>query len=255
MTGAPLVTIVTPAFNCAAYIKDTYASILAQTEPSWEWLVVDDASQDDTSQILGQIAAADQRVVVETLTKNVGAGLARNRAIKNARGRFIAFLDSDDYWRPEKIANQTQMMLRIGAGLSYGAYDIIDKDGQPCGHVGVPSSVTYHDLLKRNVIGCLTAMYDTKIYGKVEMPAARKRQDYGLWLLLLRAGTTAHAVPGTLATYRRLPNSLSANKAKAAMGTWRVYRNMENLSLIQSCYYFSRYAMWTVWKRISQHRG
>jgi len=251
-TDTPLVTIITPAFNSAVYLEKTYASILAQTETSWEWYVVDDASQDASDLILDQIAANDPRVIVETLTTNLGAGHARNRAIQGARGRFIAFLDADDYWHPEKLANQTQMMLRLGIGLSYGAYDIIDESGATLGHVSVPPSITYHELLKRNVIGCLTAMYDTQICGKVAMPIARKRQDYGLWLRLLRRGGMAYAVPGTLATYRRLPNSLSANMVKAAIGTWRVYRGMENLGIVKSCYYFTYYALGTVWRRVVQ---
>ena len=250
--NTPLVTIVTPAFDCAAYIQDTYASILAQTEQAWEWFVVDDASQDATAQILAQIEANDSRVTITTLAENAGAGMARNMAIRSASGRFIAFLDADDLWHPEKLERQTTMMLNTGTGLSYAAYDIIDRDGQPKGHASVPLSTTYHALLKHNVIGCLTAMYDTQIYGRVEMPDARKRQDYGLWLRLLRAGGTAHAVPGTLATYRRLPNSLSSNKIGAAVGAWSVYRRMENMGLFKSSYYFLHYAIGTSLRRINQ---
>lgn len=245
-------TIITPAFNCARFIGHTYESIKAQSLPQWEWRVVDDASTDATPQILARIAAGDPRVIVDRLPQNAGAAAARNQAIMAATGRFVAFLDADDMWHPDKLDRQCSMMQHSGAGLTYGAYDIINEDGSLRGHVKVPPSTDYKALLKHNVIGCLTAMYDTAHFGKVTMPPMRKRQDYGLWLKLLRQGGTAQAVPGTLATYRRLSGSLSSNKISAAAATWAVYRQMEQLNLPCSAYYFAHYATGTVSRRIRQ---
>jgi teichuronic acid biosynthesis glycosyltransferase TuaG len=256
MTGVPpLVTIVTPAFNCAHFIRATYDSIVAQTRDVWEWRVVDDASADDTFDILAQIARQDPRVIVSQLPHNSGAAVARNTAIAAARGRFIAFLDGDDIWHPQKLATQCDMMLQTGASLTYGAYDIISEDGSVRAHVAVPQQTDYRALLKHNVIGCLTAMYDTQTHGKVLMPLKRKRQDYGMWLALMRNGGSAQAVPGTLASYRRLPGSLSSNKLSAALGTWAVYRDLENLGLLPSLYYFIHYAFGALARNICRKQS
>ena len=244
--ASPLVTVVTPAFNSAATLAETWDSIRAQTLIDWEWRVVDDGSTDATPDLLTRIAAGDARIHVARLATNSGAAAARNHAIAEAQGRFIAFLDADDLWMPDKLARQTAMMTATGTGLSYGAYDLIGPDGAPRGHVTVPARTNYDALLRRNAIGCLTAVYDTALYGRVLMPPIRMRQDYGLWLKLLRDGGTARAVDGTLAQYRQHPASLSANKIAAAHATWALFRQTEGLNLPRSAYYFAHYATGTL---------
>jgi len=246
----PIVTIVTPTFNAEDFIQDTYESIFAQTETNWEWFVIDDGSQDNTVKIIEKIMVNDSRVLLKVQAKNKGAAIARNIGIRESNARFISFLDADDRWRPEKLTTQLNIMLQTGAGFTYAAYDIIDLNGNLIGHKKVPRSINYNGLLKHNVIGCLTAMYDTEVYGKVEMPNICIRQDYGLWLKLLKNGSKAYSVPGTLAIYRRRPKSLSSNKALAAIGTWHVFRNVENFGFIKSIYYFSFYFTGTILQRV-----
>lgn len=248
----PLVTIVTPAFNCERFIAETYESIRGQSLTQWEWRVIDDASTDATPKILSKISAADPRVIFDRLPHNLGAASVRNRCITAAKGRFIAFLDADDMWHAEKLDLQCSIMRKKGAVLTYGAYDIVDEYSNLRGHVKVPLTTDYNSLLKHNVIGCLTAMYDTFHFGKVVMPTMRKRQDYALWLKLLRNGDTAHAVPGTIATYRRRRGSLSSNKISAAAATWLVYRQAEKLNVPRSAYYFAHYATGSVLRRARQ---
>ena len=227
----PAVSVITAAHDAEATLAAAIGSVRAQTDPDWEMLIVDDASTDGTKELAAAWAARDPRIGVIARAENGGAAAARNEGIRAARGRFIAFLDADDRWRPEKLARQRAFMDARGAALSFTAYRREDGAGRDLGLVRVPAAVDYATLLKGNVIGCLTAVYDTRHFGKVEMPPLRKRQDYGLWLKLLRAGGVAHGLDEVLADYRVAPRSLSGNKLAAARGTWRLYREAEGLPL------------------------
>lgn len=239
----PLVTVVTPTYNAQDTLHETIWSVQAQTFTDWELILVDDASSDDTVKVLQELAGADRRIKYVALTENQGAAVARNIAIEQAQGRFIAFLDSDDYWLPEKLQTQIDFMQRNDVKFSYTSYRKIDADGSRIGAVHVPPRCSYSDALKNNVIGCLTAMYDTDYFGKVYMPLIRKRQDLGLWLLLLKNHGYAQGIQKELACYRIRPNSISSNKYNAAKFTWRLYRDVEGLPLPKAAYYFSAYAI------------
>lgn len=238
-----IVTIVTPCFNSEGYILPQYKSICSQTYKDWEWFVVDDCSADSSVRILSDIAHNDSRVRVFRLEVNSGAAVARNKAIEMAGGRYVAFLDSDDLWRPDKLEKQINFMEENQVAFSYSAYEKVDENGRVLGVVGVPQKVTYTDLLKVCSIGCLTAIYDTKVLGKVYMPLIRKRQDLGLWLRILKKIPYAYATPGVLASYRVRKDSISANKRVAAQYTWKLYREVEELSFIRAAYYFTYYAV------------
>lgn len=238
----PLVSIVTPAYNSAAYILETIQSVKQQTLTSWEQIIVDDCSTDQTVDIVRETAKDDTRIKLVELAENSGAAVARNEAIKIARGRYIAFLDSDDLWLPEKLEKQIRFMEARNIALSYSSYGIIDENGMEIGKYSAEETLTYSDLLKKNRIGCLTAIYDTCACGKVEMPLIRKRQDLGLWLKILRKVPRAYGIEDKLANYRKRPDSISANKFSAARYTWSLYRDVEKLNILSAMYFFGHYA-------------
>ena len=235
----PLVSVVTPVWNAAATLAATVASVRAQTLPDWELLLVDDASTDGSLGIARALAAGDPRIRVIARETNGGAAAARNAAIRAARGRLIAFLDADDRWYPEKLARQAGFMTAHGHAFAYSGYRRVDAAGRPLGTVRPPARVSRDALLRGNVIGCLTAIYDTDALGKVEMPDLRRRQDYGLWLRLLRAVPYAYALPEPLADYRVAPASLSGGKLGAARATWALYREAEGLSRPRAGWYLA----------------
>jgi len=222
---APVVTVVTPVWNAAATLAEAVASVRAQTFGGWEQILVDDGSTDGSRALAAALAAADPRVRLLAWDRNRGAAEARNAAIRAARGRFIAFLDADDRWHPEKLARQLAQLRATGAGLVFSAYRRVDPAGRPLGVVAVPAAVTRAGLLRGNVIGCLTAVYDTARFGRAEMPPLRRRQDYGLWLELLAGGEVARGLPDVLADYRVRPGSLSSRRLGAAAATWTLYRH------------------------------
>jgi glycosyltransferase involved in cell wall biosynthesis len=238
-----MISIITPLFNSDKYIASTIESVLSQSFSDFELIIVDDKSTDDSVSVVNSFVEKDSRVKLVQLSENSGAAIARNKGIELARGRYIAFLDSDDRWLPEKLAKQLAFMQEKDIAFSYTAYEKINESGERAGYVGVPERVSYSDLLKVCSIGCLTAMYDTEKLGKVYMPLIRKRQDLGLWLRILKKVPYAYGVNEILAQYQLRSDSISANKCSAAQYTWRLYRDVEKLNFFAASYYFSNYAV------------
>lgn len=238
-----VVTIVMPAYNASMFIANSICSVLSQSLASWELIVVDDSSDDDTVAIVEEYASYDARIRLIKLVENSGAAVARNVAIRVATGRYISFLDSDDRWLPQKLEVQLAFAQKNDAAFIFSAYRRVDEAGKGLGEVEVPESVSYRELFKTNHIGCLTAMYDTQKLGKNEMPLIRKRQDLGLWLKLLKKTPVAYGQQEVLATYTVRSDSISANKCSASAYQWKVYRDVEQLNLLASCYYFTHYAI------------
>lgn len=234
--SAPAVSVVTPVWNAEETLAETVASLVAQTRGDWEMLLVDDGSTDGSRALAAQLAAEEPRIRLLGWPDNRGAAAARNAGIRAARGRFIAFLDADDLWRPQKLAAQIGYMEEARAPFTFAAVRRIDAAGRPLGVVGVPARVDHARLLRGNVIPCQTAAYDRAHYGAVEMPPLARRQDYGLWLQLLARGGEAHGLPEVLADYRVRPGSLSSNKLVAAAATWRVYREVAGLGHAQAAW-------------------
>lgn len=253
-SGTPLVSVITPVWNAAATLDATIASVRAQSLPDWEMLLVDDGSTDASPARIAAAAAADPRIRGLSTGRNGGAGVARNLAIREGRGRYIAFLDADDRWRPEKLARQIGFMERGGHAFTFTGYAREDASGRPLGLVAAPARVTRDALLRRNVIGCLTAVYDAAALGRVEMPEVRRRQDYALWLDLLSRVEAAHGLPEVLADYRVARASLSGDKRVAARDTWTLYRRTLGLSAPRAAWYFAHYAVHGVLGRIGQGR-
>lgn len=238
-----LVSIITPLYNCSDYLEQTIQSVISQTYGNWEMIMVDDCSTDNSLEIAQKYAAEDSRINVLQLEKNSGAAVARNKAIEAATGRFIAFLDSDDLWMPNKLEKQVQFMLDQNIAFSFSAYEKIDEKGVPFDIVSVPEKINYKQLLKTNVIGCLTAMYDVEKLGKVYMPVNTKREDFATWLAILKRVDYAYGMPDVLAQYRVYASQSSAKKTKMAKENWRLYRDIEQLGMFKSAYYFSHYAI------------
>lgn len=239
-----LVSIITPSYNSAKFIENTINSVLKQTYQNWEMIIVDDVSKDNTIDIIKEYVKKDNRIKLVQLTSNSGAAVARNTAIENAKGRFIAFLDSDDLWVAEKLEKQINFMLRNNYSFTYTNYNLIDEDNVKYGKTfKAKKEVTYHDLLKTCSIGCLTVIYDSAKLGKIYMPLIRKRQDYGLWLKILKIIPKAYCLEESLAIYRTHQNSISSNKKNAALYQWKIYREVEKLNILLSVYFFVHYAI------------
>lgn len=238
-----LVTIITPSYNSSIFILKTLKSVTSQSFDNWEMIIVDDCSSDNSVEVIQSFADQEPRIKLIQLEKNSGAAVARNKAIEAASGRFIAFLDSDDLWLPDKLEKQVQFMLDQDIAFSFSAYEKIDETGNVFGTVGVPKKTGYHDLLKTCSIGCLTAMYDVEKLGKVYMPVNTKREDFATWLTILKQVDYAYGMPDVLAQYRVYASQSSAKKAKMAKENWRLYRDIEQLGVFKSAYYFAHYAV------------
>lgn len=221
-----------PAWRAAGTLAASVASVQAQTRGDWELIIIDDASEDATADLARALAAADPRITVLQQASNGGAAQARNRGIRAARGRYVAFLDADDLWLPAKLERQIGFMQQTGAALSYTGY--LRDSGGVQRPVRIPDTVTHAQLLRGNVIGCLTAIYDSAVLGRVEMPDLRLRQDYALWLTILRTVPMAQGLPEVLAIHHRHAGSLSAGLLRGLRATWAVYRQAEGLSRLQA---------------------
>lgn len=239
----PLVSIVTPSYNSSMLIPETIQSVLSQTFTNWEMIIVDDYSEDNSVEVIQSFIDNDPRIKIIKLTENSGAAIARNKAIESARGRFIAFLDSDDLWNSKKLEKQVSFMIDNSVVLSYTAYEKVDEKGIPFQSIKVPLRVAYNSLLKTNIMGCLTVIYDTKNLGKIFMPSDTKREDFATWLKILKQVDYAYAVPEVLAQYRVYTDQSSSKKISMAKESWYLYRNIEHLNLFQATYYFSHYAI------------
>ena len=246
---SPLVSVITPAYQAERFIGDTVESVLRQSCQEWEYLLVDDCSTDGTTRIIESYANSDERVTLLRNKANIGAAGSRNRGIHAARGRYLAFLDSDDLWEPTKLTEQMQFMTRSNLPLTYTAYKRVDADGQPIGLVEPPARVDYHMMLSSNHMACSTVIVDTATFGKPMFPDLRLRQDHALWLRLLRTADWAHGLGEPLMRYRVRRDSLSANKVRAARYSWQLLVKEERLGFARALYHFGKYAFLATAKR------
>ncbi|MDB4580264.1 glycosyltransferase [Akkermansiaceae bacterium] len=229
-----LVSIVMPAYNSSEFVVESILSIQAQTHTNWELLITDDCSSDKTVKIIRNLAATDSRIKVFQLAKNRGAGVARNHSIEKAAGRYIAFCDSDDQWVPNKLENQLRFMRQHDLGFTYTSYEKIDEAGNSIGSVTCLPRVTYKTMLRNNYIGCLTVVYDTRKLGKQFMPTIRKRQDWALWLKILKQSPEARGIQEFLSIYRDRAGSISSNKLEMVKYNWIIFNDVEKLGILRS---------------------
>lgn len=246
---SPLVSVVTPLYNAAPFVSDTIYSVMAQSLPDWEMLIVDDCSSDGSVDIVSGLAEQDRRIRLIRLPTNSGPAVARNTAIEAAGGRYIAFSDSDDQWLPEKLEAQVEFMRSNGYAFTHTYYEKMTESGKRTGQVvKPPARLSYNDMLKSNQVGCLSTMYDAQALGKVYMPIIRKRQDYGLWLSLLKRVPFVHCLPECLALYRVRSGSVSSNKVEMLRYNWQLFRRIEQLGLVDSLYYLG----WNIARKVAQ---
>ena len=236
------VAIIMPSYDSEKFIVESVESVLAQTYSKWELIIVDDCSPDDSNKIITKYVDSDCRIKLIKLQKNSGPAIARNMAIETANGRYIAFLDSDDVWLPNKLEKQIKFMQDNDLAFTYSSYKLVGEDNEDLGLFITKDKISYFDMLKTCSVGCLTAIYDTEKIGKQYMPLILKRQDYGLWLKILKLIGETRGILEPLATYRIRKNSVSSNKVKAAKYQWKIYREIEKLSFLKSLYYFAFYA-------------
>ncbi len=234
----PMVSIITPLFNSAPYIESAICSVISQTFKDWEYLIVDDCSTDDGRAITEAYCSKDSRICLIRLSENSGAGICRNRGIEESRGRYIAFLDSDDLWLPNKLETQLSFMENHNTAFSFTDYRKMNEEGILTDQVvKCRGTLSYRRQLKTNYVGCSTAVYDTYFYGKRYFPEIRKRQDFGLWLNLLENSPSARGVPEVLTHYRVRTDGLSGNKIELIRHNWNLYRTVLSFSRVKSAYY------------------
>jgi glycosyltransferase involved in cell wall biosynthesis len=235
----PLVSIITPCFNAEDFIAETISSVQNQSFTNWEWFVIDDFSEDTSVSIIAKFAQSDARIKLLPLKKNSGAAIARNMGIALAKGNYMTFIDADDVWSPNFLAENVARIAKSEGFLcaSYEMYDVSLK--LKLGELVVPKYATYSAILKTNTISCLTAFIDISRLGKEFMPEIKYRQDMGLWLKYLKKINRVEGIQESLAIYRIRKQSLSSNKANLLKHQWAYYRDVEKLSILKSSYYFT----------------
>ena len=248
------ISIITPSYNSAEYIEETIQSVLNQTYEKWELILVDDFSYDNTVSIIESFISLDSRIKLIKNTENKGAAFTRNTAILESKYSYLAFLDSDDIWVKEKLEKQFFFMKSNKIAFSFSGFDIIDKIGNFTGKsvdTSQKGAFSYEDmLLKKATLGCSTVMLNrSKFNGLMNIPSIRTGQDYAFWLKLLKnTDEKAHVISLPLTKYRITPNSISRNKIKKAGRQWFIYRNIEHLSFLKSCFCFCFYVFRAIFK-------
>lgn len=244
----PLVSIIMPLYNSEKFIRETLDSILKQTYKNFEVLITDDLSKDKGPKIVLEYQKKDSRVKYFKLNENSGAAVARNNSIEKSKGKYIAFLDSDDIWKENKLEKQIYFMEKNNYLFTYTEYEQILEDGTKTNKkISALKKIDYSSALYYNPIGCLTAIYNAEKLGKIYMPLIRKRQDYGLWLKILKM-TDGHGLNENLAEYRLRKESMSANKIEMIKWHWKLYREIENLNIFRSIFHVLVYIFIKVFK-------
>lgn len=241
-----MISIVTPVYNAAAFIRETMEMVREQDYTDWELILVDDCSKDNSLEVIENYLKEkpDERIRLIKKEKNEGAALTRNFGIREAKGRYIAFLDADDIWMKKKLQTQMEFMERTNAGFVFSAYEFGDEEAVGTGRiVHVPECLTYKKALSRTVIFTTTVLLDTEKISKdlIYMPNVPS-EDSATWWQILRAGHVARGIDEVLAIYRRPGKSLSSNKLKAIQRIWYLYRKVEKLPLHTSCFAFVGWA-------------
>lgn len=237
-----LVSIIMPTYNCAKFINETIKSVLNQTYENWELVIVDDCSNDNTEEVVASFN--DKRIKYHRLEKNSGAAVARTTAMKMATGNYMAFLDSDDLWKNNKLEKQLEFMKKNNYNFTCTAYEQIDEEGHQLNKIiKTKKKADYNRILLDCPVGNSTVMYNVDNLGKFEVPNIRKRNDDALWLQILKKEKFIYGMPDVLMEYRIRNNSISSNKFSLIKYHWQLYREIEHLSVIRSAFHICWWGM------------
>ncbi|OWR15792.1 glycosyltransferase family 2 protein [Chryseobacterium sp. VAUSW3] len=238
----PEVSIITPVFNSSKFLDETIASVLNQTFTDWEWMITDDKSTDNSVEIIQKIN--DSRIQLILSDKNGGAGHARNLSLKQASGRFITFLDADDFWEPNFLEEMISFMKKENTELAYSNYARCDENLNPViDDFKADKPVTFDNLLKTCRLSLLSSMYDSQKIGKEYFPEGSKREDHVMWLNLLKKIPVGKPLPKTMAKYRMHQSSISRKKSNIVKDQYLVYKDYMNFSTVKSLYYTANWAL------------
>lgn len=233
------VSVIMPTYNCEKYILQSLDSVIAQTITDWEVQIIDDCSTDNTAKVLKPYLEKYPNIHYHALLQNSGPAVARTEAIRRAAGKYIAFLDSDDFWMADKLEKQISFMERTGADFSATGYGWMDEQGNDLHTVFIPPKKTDYEKMIRlsNPIGNLSVMYNQEILGKFEVPLIQKRNDFALWLKILKKTDYCYGMEEVLGIYRTgRRNSVSSGKLKQAKYHWKLYREIEGHSIPRCLY-------------------
>ena len=237
---AELVSIVMPAYNCGAYIKETIDSVIAQTYPYWELFIVDYCYSANTRELVLQLSKSEPRIRYFSLKNRSGVVAARTKATQEARGKYIAFLDSDDLWHKEKLQSQITFMQENGYAFTCTSYEKINEEGESLGKVikSVPKA-DYNRVLLDCPVGNSTVVYDCEKLGKCFGPNIKRRNDYALWLRILHREPYIYGLQKTLMKYRVRKGSISSKKLPLIRYHWILYRDIEKLGILRSLFHIA----------------
>ena len=249
-----LISIIVPVYNAEKFIRETMDCVIAQTYPCWELLLVEDRSRDNSVEIIETYIrdSGEERIRLICQPENMGAAKARNRGLQEAKGRYIAYLDADDLWLPEKLEHELAFIREKDAAFVFTGYEFADENGKGTGKiVHVPETLNYRQALSNTTIFTTTVMFDTQKISKelLEMPVI-KSEDTALWWKVLRNGYTAFGLDENLVKYRRPGKSLSSNKLEAVRRIWNLYRKAEGMGVLDSAWHFCFWAVRAVSRRL-----
>ena len=238
----PEVSIITPCYNSSKFLQQTIDSVLNQTFTDWEWLITDDKSTDHSVEIINKVD--DERIKLTVAEKNGGAGHARNLSLEQASGRFITFLDADDFWDPNFLEEMVSFMKKENAELAYSNYSRCDENLIPkIEDFKADKNVTFNNLLKTCRLSLLSSMYDSQRVGKEFFPERSKREDHVMWLNLLKKIPVGKPLPKTMAKYRMHASSISRKKTNIMLDQYLVYKDYMKFSTLKSMYYTANWAI------------
>ena len=240
-----------PTITSFSLSNKTIEGVINQCYKNWELLITDDCSTDSTCEVILSFIKLDSRIKLFQLKNNSGAGAARNNSIYKAKGRYIAFCDSDDIWLPNKLDIQLNFMRNNGLKFTFSSYLLRDENGKYLGTINAPEKITYNDILKNNYIGCLTVIYDSKNIGKVFFPEIRKRQDWALWIKIIENLRLVKGLNTPLAIYTKRTNSISNNKFELLKYNWIVYYKELNFNMARSILYMIRFLYFYLRKKVN----